>query len=433
MAWALAIDPLGARLTGMRRDRRKSAMDGIFTALPPLTWAFILAIIITTFLFHVRYNSVILNYGPIVLTMMGILGCFIGIALGLFHFDTNHLEQSVPDLLTGIKTSFWASIAGIFGALTIKFHYLLREASKSEPVIADQDATIGDLAGLLRLLQRSLAGEEDSTLLSQVKLLRQESRDGITGLKSSLDNYMEKMAGNNSKALIEALREVIRDFNAKINEQFGENFKELNTAVGRLLAWQEAYRAQMAEMIEQQKATSASMSVATTRYSELVAQAERFSAIAGDLKTLLTGLETQKDQLFKALTQLGALLKSAGDGIPRLEEKMTAIVQQIETVTRNSIGQLVQQTQTSHDAMKTILTQSATQVHNEVNSHIRQLSENTRQQVMDLDRELSKALTDSITTLGKHLTVLSEKFVEDYTPLTSRLREIVQLARRVDA
>jgi len=41
------------------------------------------------------------------------------------------------------------------------------------------------------------------------------------------------MAENNSKALIEALQEVIRDFNAKINEQFGENFKQLNEAVGK--------------------------------------------------------------------------------------------------------------------------------------------------------------------------------------------------------
>ena len=43
------------------------------------------------------------------------------------------------------------------------------------------------------------------------------------------------MADGNSKALISALQDVIRDFNVKISEQFGDNFKQLNVAVGRLL------------------------------------------------------------------------------------------------------------------------------------------------------------------------------------------------------
>jgi hypothetical protein len=80
-----------------------------------------------------------------------------------------------------------------------------------------QEATIDDLATLLSRLHQSLAGKEDSTLLSQFKLARQETRDGLNALKSSLDSYMEKIADSNSKALIEALKEVIRDFNAKIS------------------------------------------------------------------------------------------------------------------------------------------------------------------------------------------------------------------------
>ena len=39
--------------------------------------------------------------------------------------------------------------------------------------------------------------------------------------------------------LIEALKEVIRDFNKNLNEQFGENFKQLNEAVERTVVWQE--------------------------------------------------------------------------------------------------------------------------------------------------------------------------------------------------
>lgn len=52
-------------------------------------------------------------------------------------------------------------------------------------------------------------------------------------------------------------------------------------------------------------------------------------------------------------------------------------------------------------------------------------------QVKQLDDALQKELTNALALLGSQLASLSKKFVEDYTPLTDRLREIVQLTRRV--
>jgi DNA anti-recombination protein RmuC len=249
---------------------------------------------------------------------------------------------------------------------------------------------------------------------------------------------MERMADNNSKALIEALREVIRDFNAKINEQFGDNFKQLNSAVEKILVWQEAYRQQMAEMIEQQRATTENMSIAAARYSQLVQETERFSIVAGDLQRLLTTLEGQREHLVGVMTDLGNLLTAAGDGVPRLEEKITEMTRQIETSVRASNELLMttmrgvtEDVRNTHTEMRRLLTESAANIHREVNSHVERLSEQTREQVVALDRALTEELTKSIQTLGEHLTSLSRRFVEDYTPLTERLHSLVQLARGV--
>jgi hypothetical protein len=145
-------------------------MYDVLGSLPAPTIAFIFLIAFVTIVFQVRYNTRDLNYGPVILTMLGILGCFIGIAIGLFHFDTTNIQNSVPSLLDGIKTSFWASIAGIIGALTIKARFQIL----GPPQLSDGEelrgTTIDDLARLLQSLQQSLAGKEDSTLLSQVKL-----------------------------------------------------------------------------------------------------------------------------------------------------------------------------------------------------------------------------------------------------------------------
>src|SRR5690606_27635988 len=55
----------------------------------------------------------------------------------------------------------------------------------------------------------------------------------------------------------------------------------------------------------------------------------------------------------------------------------------------------------------------------------------TSAQVEQLDRALEAELTKALTTFGYQLTSLSEKFVNDYAPLTDKLRELVQLAATV--
>jgi ribosomal 50S subunit-associated protein YjgA (DUF615 family) len=47
-----------------------------------------------------------------------------------------------------------------------------------------------------------------------------------------------------------------------------------------------------------------------------------------------------------------------------------------------------------------------------------------------LDASMEKELTQALQTFGYQLTALSEKFVNDYMPLTDRLREILTLAEK---
>lgn len=62
---------------------------------------------------------------------LGVLGTFIGIAVGLFHFDVTHLKESMPLLLEGLKTAFITSGVGIFFSIVIAIFKPKRE-SKSE-------------------------------------------------------------------------------------------------------------------------------------------------------------------------------------------------------------------------------------------------------------------------------------------------------------
>lgn len=95
----------------------------IFTPIlnSPETAFFVLLFIgVTFYLGHIKYTRFPLVHGPEILTTLGIAGCFLGIALGLLNFDSNNVQLSIPSLLSGVKSAFRSSIAGVFGALYIK-------------------------------------------------------------------------------------------------------------------------------------------------------------------------------------------------------------------------------------------------------------------------------------------------------------------------
>ena len=55
----------------------------------------------------------------------------------------------------------------------------------------------------------------------------------------------------------------------------------------------------------------------------------------------------------------------------------------------------------------------------------------TEKSIELIQKNLQTVLSRSLTSLAGQLASLSNKFAEDYTPLTNQLREIVRIAERV--
>ena len=107
---------------------------------------------------------------------LGVLGTFLGIAIGLFHFDVSDVKTSLPLLLEGLKTAFITSGVGIFFSIIISINRPFKQ--------------------------------------------------------------------NNSEVL-GALENIVRDFNHNLTVQFGDNFKQLNEAVSKMILWQDNYKTQI--------------------------------------------------------------------------------------------------------------------------------------------------------------------------------------------
>jgi hypothetical protein len=282
-------------------------------------------------LFHIRWSRRATALGPTILTTLGIFFCFAGIAWGLVDFDPNDVRNSVPHLLQGIRTSFWSSVVGIFWALTLKIRVALFGDATVPASGAQEGSTVDDLARLLVELNRSIAGGDDSALLSQVKVLRADSNDRIDRLTEAFDRYAENIAETNSKALVRALSEVVRDFNAKINEQFGDNFSQLNAAVERLVSWQVQYEKQLQALIEQETATRESMTEAALRFTDIVNTASEFAAVARSLHDIVRALNNQSEHLARALIVLSGLIVEVKEGLPIIEQRIVQMIARSES------------------------------------------------------------------------------------------------------
>ncbi|MDR5746768.1 hypothetical protein QCE73_26710 [Caballeronia sp. LZ029] len=273
------------------------------------------------FLFY-RFNRFAVVHGPEILTTVGILGCFLGIALALLHFDASNVAESVPHLLEGVKTAFWASVSGVLGSLFIRARHGIQTKPIPQPDGAPKSATLDDVVAATQALQRSLSGTEEGSLLSQLKLMRQEQGDESKQLRSSFDTFAKRMSEDGSKALIEALKEVIRDFNAQINEQFGENFKHLNAAVGNLVVWQQQYKEELDKLQALQKSSADDLRQSAGALASFIDRASRFSDVASALDTTLQGLVRQHQEIDASQRSMAAVLTEMKDVTPEFARKI---------------------------------------------------------------------------------------------------------------
>lgn len=122
------------------------------------------------------YQNVNQNYLdliPSMFTTIGILGTFGGIAFGLLGFETKDIEGSIPKLLDGLKTAFYASIAGI--ALSIIFSkYIAFLKNKNEKgVLSDETQAINNLIEAIKELRNDfISTDEYGNIIKPGNVLR---------------------------------------------------------------------------------------------------------------------------------------------------------------------------------------------------------------------------------------------------------------------
>lgn len=410
----------------------------IIASFSTLTWVFIGVIGVLLLYFHGPvYSAHTANYTPSILTSIGIFGTFLGVALGLAEFDTGSIQSSVPALLEGLKTAFWTSIAGLLGALTIKFRYAVASMRVRAHREAKQTATMDDLAWHLERISNHLATEEAEPVSSLLQQQHDAQMAQQKQLESTIRNYQADMTEANQQALQQAIGHVMREFNTRIEEQYGENFRQLNQAVGQMITWQKEHRESIESLVESNRQSAESAKLGAESFERLIQQTRSFTSVAEDMEALLSTLQTQSENLREYLSTFSNLVVDAQQGLPQLETRILQLTEGMQ--------QLVE---TQGQQMRTLLEGSATDIRDTVRNvsdvlmegteraqqnmgmQLTQLLERNDKQMKQMDQALEDELNRAMKSFGYQLTALSEKFVNDYTPLTDKLHDLVRLAEQ---
>ncbi len=412
-----------------------------------LTFLILIVALFIVFLFYSfikpEHANSLGRVAPGFLTIVGVVGTFLGIFVGLLDFDVENIDASVPDLLEGLKAAFFTSIAGMTAALLWKGLQIFLPGAAG-------DITEDDPARAYRLLEeikeensgirQAISGEKDSSLVTQMQKLRDENRDGNEKIITAFQDFAKQVADNSVKAIIEALDEVIRDFNNKLSEQFGENFARFNEAMGKILIWQEDNQQRIQELTNQFTRTTKGITETRDALVEIAKSVSTIPPVVEDIRTAVGTLENQNKELQILLENISTLGEDARAVIPQIEENINRLTKGFSDhvdQTLTSIRDTVSETGNTMRKMTAEATEDINKITQGFTHHVNQslttmnetvgtIGESMKKAVQEYASELSKIAEDARKIIADNTNQIERLIQESISKFDSEIKNMVE-------
>lgn len=402
----------------------------------------VVVFLLATLLRLFNKKPVFTDYAPTLLSSLGILGTFAGIVIGLLAFNPKDIDSSITNLLWGLQTAFFTSIIGVFLSIAFKgFESILtrQAASNNEGGIVNElslNELMSQQNAYLAQIAKSINDEHtDSSLVNLMKLYRSDTSDyrrqlsgqlqqiGLTlesdqklltshgelfaemlqqqkifadQLWLEMTKVSEALSKSATEQVISALKQVIVDFNNNLTEQFGENFKQLNAAVGALVQWQENYRQQLEQMIDQYTQGVQAITQTETSVAHISQESAQIPIVMDKLKSVLDINQHQIDGLNEHLQVFQTMRDKAIDAIPQIERRID------ETITG--------------------VQQASSQMIEGINESAINLSNAIIKTANEFD-DSSSRVNGALQTTSDHLSVQSEELKNNLLDAVQQIRE----------
>ncbi|MDP3839205.1 MAG: hypothetical protein Q8Q54_09815 [Methylococcales bacterium] len=468
---------------------------------------------------------------PAILATVGVFFSFWGISIGLIEFDANHMAESTPKLLEGLKVKFIASLMGIGFSIIVRIAQSFKSENNGSADIDSEQKIINLLtdikqslssnnpelslkelnnsiaalpvefkkqSSLLEAIKNSLTGDGDASVTTQLAKVRIDMKDSLSeldkhnkqyfdelnnnnnqylgainknikdgfdnqntvlnsnfnDLTNKFDEFAKLVAEGNAKSLIKALEEVMRDFNTKINEQFGDNFKQLNEAVGKLLIWQEKYKTHVEALTDNFEVALNSVETINTAFGNIKNRSESFTTTSEKLHEILESLDKQLQNLSSHLQAFDELAGNAKNAFPIIEGNLVKLTTDFKNSTEQSLSDInstvkdvshnlkntsnefkataEQFSGMANNIEKSVKTQELTLTGVSdnfkimVDKTLHDLAEQSKISIETHERELQKAVQDQMNHISNAIQSSSELFNKLLTENTMRSTSILE-------
>jgi len=287
-------------------------------------------------------KSAFKDYKPIVISI-GILGTFIGIFCGLWNFDTKNITDSVPHLLEGLKLAFVTSILGMGVSIVMSFV----ENSKKE--LSDNDSNEYLKMKVFRdiLNEQKQVNQKTSLIHDSIKHSEENINRHFSMVNESLRKALDTLSRGATEEIITALEKVISDFNKNLAEQFGDNFKQLNESVKKMIIWQENYKIAI-EQIEKNLQVAVTNIEKTSDYMQTFTNNyEKISDVSKDLRQIIevnqnqiNNIEAHMNNLKKIGNEASLITTSINDFSKSIQSSLSNQSESLNKLSDNLVKQL---------------------------------------------------------------------------------------------
>lgn len=289
----------------------------------------------------------------------------------------------------------------------------------------------------LESIRQAIAGDEDSSLVTQLQYIRNENREAIKKLDrltetiqqaliTSLKNLINEIREVIAKQLRDSIEALISRIEEALIEQFGETFKEFNEATQSIRKWQEENRHHVEQLtkafelsaleIERIAENCASIPDSMQSLSDTM---RAINSEVNALNSLLASFATLGEQAEKSfplikdyLDKIGKDLADSAKGFSDLNEELDNIfkkaIESITSIAKEHLQNVEEVAQAMTEAMK-------------------QESEKSSLQLQELVRKTLKEFGEKITAEANRVAV---GFGENMLSIAEQCARVIERSER---
>ncbi len=395
---------------------------------------------------------------------LGILGTFVGLVWGLIPFSgidftqTEQIQSAIRELLSGVSTAFVTSVWGMLASLL--FNGLEKWGiGRVSRVIADLQRAL-DLPFTLKT-QAEIAEKQKDELEQQTAALKSFSTDLADRIKKDMGDIMSKRLDNlhdsltgwhkqnmgERQEIIQGLRNAPKDFSNALEP----SLTRLNTAVEKLLEHKGQSSIEAIEQLVEEFQRSLS-GTATAQMEELARTvgnaSQSLMSLPGQMEQMIGGVQEQIDQTRQLLAENAETqteqMRSMMDGV------LNAFQRTIETQQlglSETTNQSIQMLQSTIAELQQSITSTASQNATESEAMTNRMRELLESAANRTDDQLAQRMADietvsnqsiqtlqtAIAELQQSITSTASQTATESEAMTNRMRELLEsVANRTD-